>query len=139
LAVAAELACGATAGYHFSTNAQCAPNQSIAIYGTRGTLQSDFFPDVLRGASGDDKELRTIEISPDEERTQDTDMQFVRAILDGASVSPDFEEGFHYIEFCEAVALSLRVQAPVSLPLVEPAMEHWGKSLASTTENSAFR
>ncbi len=47
LAVAAELVCGATASYHFSTSAAAAPSQSIAVFGTRGTLHYDFFPDVL--------------------------------------------------------------------------------------------
>jgi predicted dehydrogenase len=136
LSVAGELACGATASYHFSTNAQFAPNQSIAIYGPRGAIQYDFFPDVLRGATGDDKELHPIDISSDEERTQDTDIQFVRAILDGTSVTPDFEEGLRYIEFCEAVALSLRTGDVVSLPLEQPAMQQWGERLACTADNS---
>jgi predicted dehydrogenase len=138
LAVAAALDCGATASYHFSTSAQFAPNQSIAIYGTRGAIQYDFFPDVLKGASSEDKELRTMDISPDEERTQDTDHQFVRAILEGTPVSPDFEEGLRYVEFCEAVALSIQTQTTVSLPLAQPAMEHWGKGLGSSAEKSAF-
>ena len=134
LAVAAELECGALATYHFSTSAQFAPNQSITIHGNKGALKYDFFPDVLRGASGSDQELRPIEIAPAEERTQDTDQQFVRAILDGDSVRPDFEEGRRYVEFCEAVAWSLYTKTTVSLPLAGPLMEHWGKCLAEANK-----
>jgi predicted dehydrogenase len=129
LSVAAEMLCGATASYHFSTNARFAPKQSIAIYGPRGVIHYEFFPDSLSGASGDANEIQAIEISAHEEVTQDTDVQFVRAILEGTSVTPDFEEGLRYIEFCEAVALSLETGSAVSLPLKEPAMEHWGRTL----------
>ena len=42
-----------------------------------------------------------IEISPEEERLHSTDAEFIGAIREGTQVSPDFEEGLHYMEFLE--------------------------------------
>ena len=73
-------------------------------------------------------DLAPVDIPEAEVRTQDTDSQFVRAILEGTPVSPGFEEGIRYMEFSEAVALSLKSGDMVSLP--PPArMAAWGKSL----------
>ena len=58
-----------------------------------------------------------------------TDAEFVRAILHGGSVEPDFEEGVRYMEFTEAVAKSAHTGRVVTLP-PEPTMESWGQLLA---------
>ena len=54
--------------------------------------------------------------------------EFVRAILRGGAVEPDFEEGVRYMEFTEAVAISAHTGHPVTLP-PEPTMEVWGQPL----------
>ena len=128
LAIAADLACGATASYHFSTAAAFAPGQAIEIYGSEGALVYTLFGDDLRGATGGDDGLHPIEIPPQEVRTQSTDAEFIRAIREGTPVLPDFEEGLRYMEFSEAVAISLRTGEAVSMP-PEPQMDAWGRPL----------
>ena len=80
------------------------------------------------GATNSAVNLEPIDIPMAEVRTQDTDYQFIRAILDGTPVSPDFEEGILYMEFSEAVALSLQSGSMVSLP-PSPSMSAWGRYL----------
>ena len=60
LAVVAQLECGATASYHFSTAAAFGPGSFIEIYGTRGALVYEMFADQLRGATEGDGELQVI-------------------------------------------------------------------------------
>ncbi len=70
-----------------------------------------------------------IEVLDDEVRLQTTDAEFVRAILHGGSVEPDFEEGVRYMEFTEAVAISVPTGQTVTLP-PEPTMKAWVQPLA---------
>ena len=128
--VAAQLGCGATASYHFSNWAAASPGSSIEIYGTQGALVYHLFTEEIRGLSGDGNELKPIPISRLEQRFQDTDSQFIRAILDGSSVEPTFQEGLEYMQFLEAVALSLKLGQTVSLP-VESRMQTWGRFMES--------
>jgi predicted dehydrogenase len=128
VAIVADLECGATASYHFSSAASSVPTQTIAIYGSTGALVYDLFGGQIMGATDGGADLAPIDIPEAEVRTQDTDSQFVRAILEGTPVSPDFEEGMRYMEFSEAVALSLKSGEMVSLP--PPArMAAWGSYL----------
>ncbi len=122
--VAARLECGASASYHFSGHVACPPAQAIEIYGSSGTLVYNLFADQIRGASMSNPELAPVPIPPEEERFQDTDALFIAAIRDGTPVLPDFEEGIHYMEFCEAVAISAKTGSSVSLP-PEPRMDSW--------------
>ena len=128
IAIVADLECGATASYHFSSAASSVPSQSIAIYGSTGALVYDLFGGQIMGATDGAADLVPVDIPEAEVRTQDTDSQFVRAILEGTSVSPDFEEGMRYMEFSEAVALSLKSGDMISIP--PPAcMAAWGSYL----------
>ena len=130
LAIVADLECGATATYHFSTHAAFGPGHAIEIYGSRGALVYRLFSDEILGASEGSAELEPIAIPQEEERFQDTDAAFIRAIREGTTVSPDFEEGLRYMEFSEAVALSVKTGAAVSVPPSQPAMDAWGQLLA---------
>ena len=125
LAIAADLECGATATYHFSSHATFAPYQAIEIYGSRGALVYDLSADEMCGATEGSEGLEAIHVPPNEVRDQSTDAEFVQAIREGTSVSPDFEEGVRYVEFCEAVAQSLATDAAVCMP-PEPKMDSWG-------------
>ena len=129
LAIAADLQCGATATYHFSTHAAFGPGHAIEIYGSQGALVYRLFGDEILGASAGSTELEPIAIPPGEERFQDTDAAFMQAIREGTTVSPGFEEGLRYMEFSEAVALSVRTGAAVSMPPSQPAMDAWGQLL----------
>jgi predicted dehydrogenase len=129
IAIVADLKCGATASYHFSSAASSVPPQTIAIYGSKGALVYDLFGGEITGATDGAADLEPIDIPDEEVRTQDTDSQFVRAILEGTPVSPDFEEGMRYMEFSEAVALSLQSGEMVSLP-PPVRMSAWGSYLS---------
>ena len=83
---------------------------------------------MVRGATAGDDALGEIEVADEEVRLQTTDAEFVRAILHGGPVEPDFEEGVRYMGFTEAVAISAHTGEAVSLP-PEPRMEAWGKPL----------
>ena len=130
VAVSGRLQNGATLSCHFSSNAAFGPGHSIEIYGSRGALVYRFFDEELRGATGDDKEIGPIAIPAEEERRQTTDLEFVQAILTGSAVSPTFEDGVRYMEFCEAVAISAATGRAVDLPLDRPAMDSWAVPLA---------
>jgi predicted dehydrogenase len=128
IAVAAELDCGASATYHFSTEAGGGRGNQIAIHGTRGALIYEMFTDELSGVSGDG-DVVPIEIPDGEVRLQTTDAEFVAAIRDGTPVAPDFADGVGYMTFCEAVALSCHRGHAVDLAGLQPAMTAWGEPL----------
>ena len=130
LGIAADLECGATATYHFSTAAAFGPGSSIEIYGSRGALVYTLFEERIEGATSGDDTLRPIPVPEAEERRQTTDSEFVRAILEGTPVSPDFPEGARYMEFSEAVAISLATGRGVAVPPPE-RMDAWGRFLDS--------
>jgi len=116
LAVTAALACGATATYHLSTCAAFGAGHSIEIFGSRGALLYRLFAEEIQGATAGDQALHAIPILPDEERAQTTDAEFVQAIRSGGSVSPSFDEGLGYMEFCDSVALAVKTGATVPVP-----------------------
>ena len=93
-----------------------------------GAIHYTLFGDVVRGATAADHELKEIDVAADDVRLQTTDAEFVRAILHGAPVEPDFEEGVRYMEFTEAVAISAHTGQIVTLP-PEPTKEAWGQPL----------
>ena len=130
LGIAADLECGATATYHFSTAAAFGPGSSIEIYGSGGALVYTLFEEKIAGATLGDDGLQPVPISEAEERRQTTDSEFVRAILEGTPVYPDFPEGVRYMEFSEAVAISLATGKAVSVPPLEK-MDAWGSFLGS--------
>ena len=126
LGIAADLECGATATYHFSTAAAFGPGSSIEIYGSRGALVYTLFEERIEGATSGDEAPRPIPVPGAEERRQTTDSEFVRAILEGTPVYPDFPEGVRYMEFSEAVAISLATGEAVPVPPPE-RMYAWGQ------------
>lgn len=130
LALVADLQCGATASFHFSDCAGGEPRRSIEISGSRGALLYHLYTDQILGATGGGEKLEPIAIPPEEERPHSSDAEFIRAIREGTSVSPDFEEGLRYMEFCEAVAISLMTGGVVPVPPPQAAMQCWGRSLA---------
>ena len=117
------------ATYHFSTAAACGPGHAIEIYGSKGALVYQMFEGELSGSLAGEA-LKPIEILAEEARDQTTDREWVKAILEGGDVSPNFEDGVRYMEFCEAVALSMAEGRSVELPLGRGEMESWRHRLA---------
>ncbi len=128
VAITAEMERGAVASFHFANSATFAPPQAIEIYGTKGALRYVMFGDGLFGAQPGDADWSPIEISPEEAGSQDSDVQFVKAILGGPPPAPSFDEGLRYMEFTEAVAQSVQSGKAVDVP-PEPKLQDWGDLL----------
>ena len=126
---AGTLNCGAAFSYHLSDSASFSPGHRIEIYGSRGALIYQLSTDEIQGATEGASEPARMVVSAEEERSQTTDREFIDAIRKGGTVSPTFEEGLRYMEFCEAVALSAHSGSAVRLPLAQPAMDSWGERL----------
>jgi predicted dehydrogenase len=116
VAIAAELANGAIGSYRFSGVTRNAPSNSIALYGTSGTLVYDLDSEEISGAVAGEK-LRAIPIPRDLERDWAVEADFIRAVREGGPVEPSFADGVLYMEFTEAVYRSSQTDRAISLPL----------------------
>lgn len=128
VSITADLECGATASYHFSTEASFAGPHKIELYGSKGALVYTLFGDEIHGATAGMSSLQPIEPLPEEVRLQTTDAEFINAIREGTPVHPSFDEGVQYMEFCEAVGQSVMFDKVVDLPPA-PLMATWGRTL----------
>ena len=128
VSITADLECGATASYHFSTEASFAGPHKIELYGSKGALIYTLFGDEIHGATTGMSSLQPIEPLTDEIRLQTTDAEFIQAIREGTPVHPSFDEGVQYMEFCEAVGQSVLFDKVVDIP-PEPLLATWGRPL----------
>jgi predicted dehydrogenase len=117
VAIAAELANGAAASYHFSGVARWGPEDRIDLIGTDGWLSYDWSRDELHGATGDMKKPELIAVPADLRRTWTAEGDFIEAIRTGGMVEPSFADGVRYMEFTEAVYRSAESGRVVELPL----------------------
>jgi predicted dehydrogenase len=118
--VLAELQGGARAIYHMSGTALFGPGMQIHLYGSRGTIKIEFNQGqekVWCGRAGDPA-LQEVEIRAEDQGRWQVEEDFIAAIRKERKVTlVDFETALEYMEFTEAVALSLGRDAPVYLPL----------------------
>jgi predicted dehydrogenase len=121
VAIAAELASGAVASYHFSGVAANAPDNRIELYGAGGTLIYNLQSDEIRGAKAGDQGLQLLAIPPDLVREWSVERDFVRTIREGGPVEPSFADGVRYMEFTEAVYRAGETGRTLTLPLPESA------------------
>ena len=137
LSIAAELQGGATASFHMSFRVPRGPGSSAEIYGTRGVLDYKLLvekpgglveDEELSGMTQGETGMHAIEMPAEERRDRTMDAEFIEAIRNGTPVSPDFAEGVRYMEFSEAVALSIYEGRMISMP-PEPKMDSWGRPL----------
>ena len=116
LAVAAALESGATAVYHISSVARLGAGAAIEMHGTEGAFK------LQNGAAwiaGDgDSEFRQLVVRDEDRGGWRVEADFVDAIRDGAAVThTSFADGVKYMEFTEAVQISLNEGGRVQLPL----------------------
>lgn len=116
LAVAAALESGATAVYHISSVARLGAGAAIEMHGTEGAFK------LQNGAAwiaGDgDSEFRQLAVRDEDRGGWRVEADFVDAIRDGAAVThTSFANGVKYMEFTEAVQISLNEGRRVQLPL----------------------
>ena len=73
--------------------------------------------DTFHGNTGD-KAFRELEVAPEKQGSWRVEQEFVDAIREGAPVThTNFEDGLKYMEFTEAVQLSLSEGRRIDLPL----------------------
>lgn len=116
-AVAAELASGAIGSYRFSGVDRHAPNNTIRLYGTEGTLHYDLETDEIQGGRASDAAAAQIPIPADLVREWTVEADFIRAVREGGNVEPSFRDGLQYMEFTEAVYRAAETGRAVDLPL----------------------
>ena len=99
-----------------SSVARLGRNASFEIYGTKGSFKLE----AGRGwiALAGDREFRELEVATERQGGWRVEQEFVDAIRDGKPVThTSFEDGVKYMEFTEAVQLSLREGRRIDLPL----------------------
>lgn len=111
-----ELKNGAQFVYNFSSVAPAPDGEKIEIYGTKGALvyrpaDNQLLVSKAGGA------LAPVTVPQDMQRDWTVEADFVSAIRNGTPVYPDFREGLAYMEFMEAVALSMEQGKTINLPL----------------------
>lgn len=115
LGVVARMESGATAVYHFSSVARFGES-SLEVYGTKGKFKLSGDQCLIAGAG--DQGLRPLEVPAEKRGGWRVEEDFAEAILHGRPVTrTSFEDGVKYMEFTEAVNLSLREGRQVELPL----------------------
>jgi predicted dehydrogenase len=115
--VIADMVCGAQAHFQISQVTGLAGPAEIYLFGSKGTLR--FCGDKLYGGQPDSKELAEIEIPAALEGAWRVEEEFINAIRGKESVVlTDLATAARYMEFTEAVAMSMTTGKAVSLPLV---------------------
>lgn len=116
LGIIAELESGATAVYHLSMVAHLGANGSLEFYGTRGSFKFESGNAYI--ATRQDKEFKALEVDKEKQGGWRVEADFVDAIREGRPVThTSFEDGVKYMEFTEAVQISMREDRRVQLPL----------------------
>jgi predicted dehydrogenase len=113
--VVSRLECGATAVYHVSSVARFG-DSGMEVYGTKGTFKLSGDQCLVAGAG--DQALKPLEVPAARKGGWRVEEEFAQAVLEGKPVThTSFEDGVKYMEFTEAVQLSLREGRKVELPL----------------------
>ena len=120
LDVIAEMAGGAQARFQLSNATGMAPANRVTLFGHDGVLRFD--GGRFHGARRGDEEMLPIEVPHDEEGTWRVEEDFIDAIRGrGVIELTDFDTGVEYMEFTEAVWLSMQRRCTVPLPLPSAA------------------
>ena len=117
LDILASMLCGAQAHLQFSSvNGHSGPVE-ISLYGSEATLR--FCENKLYGGTRSESELAELKLSPSEEGHWRVEEDFIAAIRGEKEVElTTFADGLKYMEFTEAVALSLQSGQLIKLPIL---------------------
>ncbi len=114
--VVGDLECGAQLHIQVSNVAGLAGAAEVFVFGSNGTLR--FSGNRLYGGQKDDTELTEIDIPDSEAGAWRVEEEFVNAIRGEEVIThTDFETGVKYMEFTEAVTLSMQSGTAITLPL----------------------
>ena len=114
--VVGDLECGAQLHVQVSNVAGLAGAPEVFVFGSNGTLR--FAGNRLYGGQKSDTELTEIDIPDSEAGGWRVEEEFVNAIRGEEVIThTDFETGVKYMEFTEAVTLSMQSGKAITLPL----------------------
>ena len=114
--VVGDLACGAQLHIQVSNVAGLAGPPEVYVFGSNGTLR--FSGNRLYGGQKGDAELNEVDIPESEAGAWRVEEEFVNAIRGEEIIThTDFETGVKYMEFTEAVTLSMQSGNAITLPL----------------------
>ena len=116
LGIVAQMQSGATAVYHVSSVAHLGEEASITVFGTKGSVKLDGVGAWI--ATSSETAFRPLEVPLEEQGGWRVEEEFVEAVLEGKPVThTSFADGIRYMEFTEAVNISMREGRRVALPL----------------------
>jgi predicted dehydrogenase len=116
--ILAVMHAGVQAHFQFSAVTGLASEPSAWLYGSEGALQFRLEEDALYGGRRGATSLERIPIPAEEKADWRVEREFVGAIRHEEPVRlTTFEDGVRYMEFTEAVRLSLDTGQAISLPL----------------------
>lgn len=114
LGVIAEHETGATCVYHVSSVARGGRNMTFEFYGSRGAFRLENGAAWIAANGGYER----LEVAPEHRGGWRVEEDFIDAIRDGKPVThTNFDDGVKYMEFTDAVQISLREERKVLLPL----------------------
>ena len=115
--VISEMENDALASYYFSGVSCLSGPNLIEVYGSDGTLIYNVDADQIHGAKASEEHLQPIPIPESRARLWTVEQDFIAAIREDRPISPSFYDGLKYMEFTEAVFLSVCEERAVYLPL----------------------
>ena len=117
IGIVAEMESGATAVYHLSNVARLGGSGAdLELHGTKGAFKLEGGAAWVAGEG--DSGFRRLEIPPEKRGEWRVEREFVDAVREGAPVThTSFADGVRYMEFTEAVDISLREGRRVEFPL----------------------
>ena len=120
IGVISEMESGATAVYHLSSVARLGDSFTFEFYGTKGCFKMEggtaFNPGKVWVAGEDDEALRLLKLSEKPRNGWRVEEEFVEAIRLGKPVThTNFADGLRYMEFTEAVQMSLEEGRKINL------------------------
>ena len=114
-----EFASGPVARLRLSTVTGLAPADGVWIFGSEGTVHIDSGSMTLRGGRRGDDELAEIDIPVENQGGWRVEEEFINAIRGLEPVThTNFLDGVRYMEFADAVTLSMQSGERVTLPFV---------------------
>ena len=113
-----EFASGPVARLRLSTVTGLAPADSVWIFGSEGTVHVDSASMSMSGGRRGDSALSPIETAPEKRGEWRVEQEFVNAIRGLEPIThTNFFDGVRYMEFTDAVTISMQTGERVALPL----------------------
>ena len=113
-----EFASGPVARLRLSSVTGLAPADGVWIFGSEGTVHVDSATMTVRGGRRGDRELSEIDVPVEKRGDWRVEEEFVNAIRGIEPVThTNFFDGVRYMEFTDAVTISMQTGERVSLPL----------------------